>query len=95
MTPEALRELSLLQTARLLDRLGGSKLLKVVTPHADSSRAGFVAIRAPQPQKLVQALRAEGIYADSRGELLRLGPAPYVTMEELDLAVDFILRAVS
>jgi kynureninase len=33
---------------------------------------------------VVKALRADGVFVDSRGDLLRLGPAPYLTDEELD-----------
>ncbi|MGF1467733.1 MAG: aminotransferase class V-fold PLP-dependent enzyme [Sandaracinaceae bacterium] len=83
MTPEALRALSLRQTARILDGLDG---LEVVTPRAPEARGGFVAVRVDGATEMVQALRERGIFTDARGDLLRLGPAPYVTDDEIDAA---------
>jgi kynureninase len=40
----------------------------------------------------VRALRARGIFVDARGDLLRLGPAPYVTDEEIDRGVAALLE---
>ena len=39
------------------------------------------------------ALRARGIYVDHRGELLRVGPAPYTTDAEIDEGVAALLSA--
>lgn len=84
LTVEALRELSLRQTTRLLGLLDG---LDVQTPAQPAGRGGFVAVRLQDAAGAVQALRAKGIVTDARGDLLRLGPAPYVLDEELDRAV--------
>jgi selenocysteine lyase/cysteine desulfurase len=81
-----LRALSLRQTARLgegLDRLG----LERATPRDDAGRGGFVAVRVPDAAAWVAGLRDAGVHADARGDLLRLGPAPYVTDDELDAAL--------
>lgn len=89
MTVPALRALSLAQTDRILaraDALG----LSVATPREAAARGGFVSIRSPRAGELVEGLRKQGIYTDSRGELLRLGPAPYVTDAEIDLAMDVL-----
>ena len=83
MSLERLRATSLRQTARLFASLDG---LDVRTPREDDARGGFVAIRHPRAGELVEALRERGIYTDSRGDMLRLGPAPYVTDDELDAA---------
>ncbi len=82
MTIDALRELSLAQTTRLRDGL--SEQFEVLTPAASG---GFLAVRCPGAKEVTQALRARGVYVDSRGDILRLGPAPYVTSDELDRAV--------
>ena len=52
-------------------------------PVQSDRRAGFLAIRAPQASALVLRLRARGLYADSRGDILRLGPAPYISDQQL------------
>jgi len=84
---ERLRELSLRQTGRLIAGLEG---LPVRTPEA---RGGFVTVELDDAAGAVRALRERGIYTDSRGRSLRLGPAPYVTDAELDDALE-ALRSV-
>ena len=64
----------------------------MATPVSDGARGGFVAIESPQASSLVLALRKEGIYTDSRGGMLRLGPAPYVLDDEIDLAMDLLAK---
>lgn len=90
LTVERLRALSLRQTERILDGLEGHRVL---TPREASRRGGFVAVELEEPSKIVSALRARGIYADARGRILRLGPAPYVTDEEIDRALE-VLREI-
>jgi kynureninase len=53
----------------------------------DDSRAGFLAIRAPRAGDLSTELRARGVLTDFRGDVLRLGPAPYLNDEQLRAAV--------
>ena len=81
---DRLRALSLRQTGRLLGGLGGYDLL---TPREAAARGGFVALRLPGAAAVVRSLRGRGVHADSRGDLLRLGPAPYVTEGEIDAAL--------
>lgn len=91
LTPAVLRDLSLRQTGRLfdaLDRRGWS----AVTPREVSRRGGFVSVRASNASEVVDALRREGVYVDARGELVRFGPAPYVTDDEIDRAVDVFVK---
>lgn len=82
---ERLRALSLRQTERILDGLEG---LRVRTPREPDRRGGFVAVGLDRASEIVRALRARGIYADARGPTLRLGPAPYVTDDEIDRALE-------
>jgi selenocysteine lyase/cysteine desulfurase len=49
--------------------------------------AGFLAIQSGHASRLVEGLRARGVSADERGEILRLGPAPYLDDGQLDAAV--------
>jgi kynureninase len=86
LTLEALRACSLRQTGLLLGELEGVRGIEIVTPRAPERRGGFVALRvspAGRASQLVEALRARGVVTDSRGDALRLGPAPYVTDAEL------------
>lgn len=88
---ERLRELSLRQTARIMAGLDGFDLL---TPRAADERGGFVALRLPDAARVVRELRGRGVWADSRGNVLRLGPAPYTTDDEIDRALE-MLRQVA
>ena len=89
MTVEALRETSLRQTQRLIEGLEGAQ---VVTPREPELRGGFVAIRSPRAAQWVSELHAKGILTDSRGELVRLGPAPYLTDDDLDRGIKAVRR---
>jgi selenocysteine lyase/cysteine desulfurase len=97
ITPERLRELSKRQISRLAH--GFDELVldpKVITRvvHGLDGIAGFLALRAPDAAGLAKSLRAKGVYADSRHDILRLGPAPYVTDEQLDQALKALGEAV-
>jgi len=94
-----LRAISIRQTARLLDALSLRGVLGNGVTLASSTdperRAGFVSLRTPRAQALVSALRARGVYTDARGELLRLGPAPYLADAELDAGVSALAEELA
>ena len=47
---------------------------------------GFLALRTPHAAEICTALREHGVHTDYREDLLRLGPAPYLSQEQLDVA---------
>ena len=47
------------------------------------SIGGFLSVRAPRAEAISRALRERGVWVDYRGESLRLGPAPYVSDDQL------------
>ncbi len=51
---------------------------------------GFLALRSPIAGALVRALRARGVSTDARGETLRLGPAPYLSDQQLRDAIGLL-----
>lgn len=87
LSVERLRACSLAQTKRIAEAAKDLPHVTVATPLEDARRGGFVALETARASALVEALRREGIYADSRGSMLRLGPAPYVTDDEIDTAM--------
>ncbi len=90
LTPELLREVSRHQAAVLIDafeRLDIDPAVAHVEPMAADRRAGFVAIRAPRAGAISAALKAKGVFTDARGDVLRLGPAPYLTDDQLRTAI--------
>jgi len=92
MTIEALRATSLVQTARIIAAAHDLPRITIATPLADADRGGFVALRTPRAHELSTLLREDGVFTDARGDVLRLGPAPYVTDAEIDEALA-LLRA--
>jgi kynureninase len=50
-------------------------------------RGGFLAIRASNARTLAQRLRERGVFVDARGDVLRMGPAPYLRDHQLTDAV--------
>ena len=56
--------------------------------------AGFLALRSPRSGELAQALATSGVRTDHRGDVLRFGPAPYLTDEQLRAAMDALREAV-
>ncbi len=94
LTPEVLREASVLRTGRILDRFEDLALdergFAVATPTDPDTRGPFVALRHRRARDLARALRSRGVHTDARGELLRLGPAPYTSASEIDRALNLL-----
>jgi kynureninase len=90
LNPEELRRIScqqvhLLKTA--FEALDISPRVAAVEQMPDERRAGFLAIRAPGAVELARTVRRRGLFVDARGDVLRLGPAPYLGDEQLRDAV--------
>jgi selenocysteine lyase/cysteine desulfurase len=91
LTPSMLRAISVEQTARVIGRLDARGLgERVASPREAARRGGFVAVRTERAEEKTRALREKGVFVDSRGDLLRIGPAPYLTESELDRGVDLV-----
>lgn len=86
----SLRAISLRQTRHILDRVGARA--EVAGPMNDAERGGFVTLRVTDAGAVVQRLRRRGVFVDARGASLRLGPSPYLTIDELDRGVHAVLE---
>ena len=101
LTPEPLRALNRHQVALLKQTFEDADLdprVAAVEPMPDERRGGFLAIRAHLASTVVPLLRTESVYVDARGDILRVGPAPYLRDDQLRDGMDAIcrqLRAVS
>jgi len=90
LTPDRLREISRHQVGLLkrgFESVDLDPAIARVEPIADDRRAGFLALRAGNAGELCRRLRARGVHTDCRGDLLRLGPAPYLSDDQLRAAV--------
>jgi len=89
LTVERLRELSQQHIALLVRGLESAPDARV------AALGGFMSFSAPQAARLQEALRRQHIWADHRGDRLRLGPAPYVTERQLRAAIDAVRAAAA
>ena len=90
LVPERLREISRRQVSMLksgFEALDVDARLASIVSMPDERRAGFLAIRTPHAEALVRSLRAQSVFTDHRGDILRLGPAPYVSDDQLTNAI--------
>ena len=79
------RQVGLLASA--FEALGVSHAVAHAEPLAADRRGGFLAIRAPLAREYAQRLRRRGVLVDARGDVLRMGPAPYLRDDQLTDAV--------
>jgi kynureninase len=94
LTPELLREVSQHQVGLLAEGFDALDLDPAVIDRDRSMPlqrvGGFLALRAPRAGELVDALRKRGVLTDQRGAVLRLGPAPYLSDQQLRDALGLI-----
>jgi kynureninase len=92
LAPDLLREVSRRQVALLAERFDALDLDPAVITRDRSVPleriGGFLALRAPSAGGISALLRARGVATDFRGDLLRLGPAPYLSADQLRAAMD-------
>ena len=91
LAPELLRSVSQHQVGRLAAAFDALDLDPALIARDRSvplaTVAGFVALTSPRAAGISAALKARGVSTDYRGEILRLGPAPYLCDAQLDEAV--------
>lgn len=98
LTPTFLRDVSRHQVGRLaagFDALGLDPAT-IRRPDVDLEEVGgFLALTTPHAGSLREALRARGVLTDHRDDILRLGPAPYLSDRQLDDTVAALGEAVA
>jgi kynureninase len=94
LTPERLRASYLHQIALLasaLDALAFPDALITRDRSVPLDRfGGFLALRTPHAEHLQRELARAGVLTDSRGDTLRLGPAPYLNDAQLETAIEHL-----
>jgi len=97
LTPQLLREVSQHQIGVLASAFDALHLDPAVVSRDSaplSGIAGFLALRSPAATALSHELKAWGVRTDARGDILRLGPAPYLSDQQLRDAVAALGEAV-
>jgi kynureninase len=90
------RERHMLLSQRLVDG-AIAQGWTVRCPRVAAERTAIVTLEHPEPQRVVDALRASGVICDSRPGLVRLSPHYFNTAEEMDRALELLapLRALA
>jgi kynureninase len=86
LTPRVLRDISRHQVGLLREAFAALDIAEAIArvePMPEDRRGGFLAIRSLRAAELVRGLRQRRVFADARGDVLRLGPAPYLTDQQL------------
>jgi kynureninase len=96
LTPALLREVSQHQVGLLASCFDASDIdprsIRRETAVDLQNVAGFLALESPHAAAIVRRLRQEGMFADARGTVLRLGPAPYLSDDQLEQAISLVGR---
>ncbi len=98
LTPQLLREVSQHQIGLLASTFDALDLDPAVLSRDRACPldevGGFLALRSPVAAALVRNLHARGVWTDARGEVLRLGPAPYLSDRQLRDAMGLLGEVV-
>ena len=99
LTPDMLREVNQHQVGLLAERFDSLDADPMIIDR-DRSLAlaeigGFLALRTPRAAELNTLLRDRGVFTDFREDLLRLGPAPYLSERQLLAASDGLAEAIA
>jgi kynureninase len=94
LTPERLRASYLHQTGLLAERFAELDLPDATRDRDTplSAFGGFLAVESERAEELSRRLLDVGVVTDSRGRYLRFGPAPYLSDEQLEAAIEHLGR---
>jgi len=97
LTPVLLREVSQHQVGLLASRCDALDAdPRVLTRDRTTpleALGGFLALRTPHAAALCRSLQDRGVLTDYRGDVLRFGPAPYLSDSQLTAAMDALGEA--
>jgi kynureninase len=92
LSSQLLRQVSRHQIRLLAERFDALELEPAIIARDRSvpleGIGGFLCLRAPRANEICGRLRDRGVHTDYRGDILRLGPAPYLSDQQL---IDSIL----
>lgn len=55
---------------------------------------GFLALQSPYARELQAGLLRRGVLTDARGDVLRIGPAPYITGSQIEQAMEHLAACI-
>ncbi|MCC6278884.1 MAG: aminotransferase class V-fold PLP-dependent enzyme [Oligoflexia bacterium] len=95
LSPRELRRSLIGQTGRILERAKHWRTHGIIPIELSPEKiGGFVALKTTKSAELHRILKDQGIYTDFRADVLRLGPAPYVSDRQIDQALDQLEKLI-
>ncbi|MDA7951375.1 MAG: aminotransferase class V-fold PLP-dependent enzyme [Pirellulaceae bacterium] len=99
LTPSTLRQQSLGQIGFLRNAFLNldfpKETIDLAHPLPPEQNGGFLSLRSPHAGRLEEILFEKGVFTDSRGDILRLGPAPYIGTGQLKQAIEILGEALA
>jgi selenocysteine lyase/cysteine desulfurase len=99
LTPAVLREISQHQIGALASRFDQLELdpsiIRRDTTIPLTEFGGFLALRSPRAGDIARRLQQRGVLVDARGDVVRFGPAPYLSDTRLHAAIDALREATT
>lgn len=99
LIPALLRDVSQHQVGLVIARFDAldadPKLITRDRTVASSDIAGYLAVRSPRAGDICQQLHDAGVYTDYRADVLRIGPAPYLSDAQIEDAMARLGRVVA
>lgn len=98
LTPEVLRnqykaQVNLLRE-QFLSRNFDSPVIRLTHEEPLERNGGFLSLTSPHARDIRAQLMENGVFTDARGEVLRFGPAPYITTSQIEQAMDKLEKVV-
>ena len=99
LTPALLRDVSQHQVGLVIARFDAldadPKLIARDRTVALSDIAGYLAVRSPRAGDICKQLHDAGVFTDYRADVLRIGPAPYLSDAQIEEAMAQLGRVVA
>ncbi|MCH2448972.1 MAG: hypothetical protein MK198_02380 [Gracilimonas sp.] len=99
LSPEILREQYLAQVGLLRtlfkEKTFDRSIIHLTHEEPLERNGGFLSLTSPKAREIRAALMENGVFTDARGEILRFGPAPYITSSQIKQAMDELDKVVA
>lgn len=70
------------------------ELIKLRHHRPLEENGGFLALQSPQARTIRASLLDKGVFTDARGDILRMGPAPYITSRQIEQAIEALAKSI-
>jgi len=98
LTPTVLRRQYLSQVSLLkelfLEQDFDAEIIKLRHQRPLEENGGFLALQSPFARTIRAKLMDNGVFTDARGDILRFGPAPYITSDQIRQAMHSLGKVV-